>query len=104
MSIITSPVPALLRGAHDCPLNAWPVAGLPARSADAGCRSCLCGVTSATMPHSGGWSREGGSPLSWHCPLHPKANVPAQRLLPDLASFCSRMAVILQLGDVTPKH
>lgn len=39
-SIINSHFPALLRGgAHICPQNVWPVAGLQARSVDAGYRS-----------------------------------------------------------------
>ena len=64
-SIVNSHVPALLRGAHVCPLNAWSVAGLQARSADAEYRSpSLQGHLCHNALFS--WMEQGGG-----CPVTP---------------------------------
>lgn len=74
-SIINSHFPALLRGGlHLSPKmrGQWQGYKQDLWMLDTGPR--LCGVTSATMPCSAGWSREVGAPLYRHCALHAKGD------------------------------
>lgn len=104
-SIINSHFPALLRGKlTSVPkmCGQWQGYKQDLWMLDTG--PCLCGVTSATMPCSAGWSRRWVPRYTNTVPFMPRAMPTCCVHSPALAGIRSRASVTLQWDKVTPEY